>query len=366
MAIRQNTDVESTAAVDQSVVRTPPPIEQSKLRDFVGTSTSGGEDGSLVNSTNEETDESESEGCPECGGRVVEDGHERVCEGCGLVVGEDMIDHGPEWRNFENTTSDPCRAKRIDRTKHDNGMGTGGFSPGLNASLKERRMSRVQKWGKDTRERNLRSSLGDLKLAVSQLEVSDTVESIGANLFKQFYGDEAHTGHDLDQMVAATVYAACRLCDAGITPDEVAAQLDVDRRGLYSELQRLKKAVDTPIPVEEPTDYIPRFVTELDGSARVETAARNLAAEVNDTDLLIGCKPSGIAAAVVYITFRDHSDVELRSQIEIGEVTGVSAKTIRSNYNTIESEIPISSVAGFDTDTDTETEAGANTMEMAV
>jgi len=39
-------------------------------------------------------------GCPACGGRLVTDLQrgEVVCAQCGLVVAEETIDMGPEWR----------------------------------------------------------------------------------------------------------------------------------------------------------------------------------------------------------------------------------------------------------------------------
>ncbi|MFB6232912.1 MAG: TFIIB-type zinc ribbon-containing protein, partial [Haloarculaceae archaeon] len=41
--------------------------------------------------------------CPECGGNLASDAEhgETVCEECGLVVEEDEIDPGPEWRAFD-------------------------------------------------------------------------------------------------------------------------------------------------------------------------------------------------------------------------------------------------------------------------
>ncbi|MUV89901.1 transcription initiation factor IIB 2, partial [Halapricum sp. CBA1109] len=52
--------------------------------------------------------ESESERCPECRGALVTDAEhgETVCENCGLVVEEDGIDHGPEWRAFDAAEKD--------------------------------------------------------------------------------------------------------------------------------------------------------------------------------------------------------------------------------------------------------------------
>ncbi|MFC3477662.1 TFIIB-type zinc ribbon-containing protein [Halobacterium litoreum] len=43
---------------------------------------------------------SQSANCPECEGVVRRQNTERVCADCGLVVDEDRIDRGPEWRTF--------------------------------------------------------------------------------------------------------------------------------------------------------------------------------------------------------------------------------------------------------------------------
>ncbi|SFJ65428.1 TFIIB-type zinc ribbon-containing protein, partial [Natronobacterium gregoryi] len=50
----------------------------------------------------------EREYCPECGGRLVSDAEhaETVCSDCGLVVEEDEIDRGPEWRAFDSAEKD--------------------------------------------------------------------------------------------------------------------------------------------------------------------------------------------------------------------------------------------------------------------
>ena len=67
--------------------------------------------------------ETESNQCPECDGRVTTNSIETVCEDCGLVVDEYQIDHGPEWRRFDNDQreriGDPLTAAR-----HDRGLST--------------------------------------------------------------------------------------------------------------------------------------------------------------------------------------------------------------------------------------------------
>ena len=44
------------------------------------------------------------EECPDCGCKVLETGQDGfvACRDCGLVVEADIIDYGPEWRNFED------------------------------------------------------------------------------------------------------------------------------------------------------------------------------------------------------------------------------------------------------------------------
>ncbi len=42
--------------------------------------------------------------CPECGSHALVHDYERaelVCSDCGLVIDENFIDQGPEWRAFE-------------------------------------------------------------------------------------------------------------------------------------------------------------------------------------------------------------------------------------------------------------------------
>ena len=52
--------------------------------------------------TEDETETGEETGCPECESDSLVrsgDGGELVCEDCGLVIEEEHIDRGPEWRS---------------------------------------------------------------------------------------------------------------------------------------------------------------------------------------------------------------------------------------------------------------------------
>ena len=61
-------------------------------------------------------------GCPECDGQVITNEAETVCTDCGLVVADQQIDHGPEWRVADETT-EQVRRTGASRTeaRHDDG-----------------------------------------------------------------------------------------------------------------------------------------------------------------------------------------------------------------------------------------------------
>ncbi|MEF8813430.1 MAG: TFIIB-type zinc ribbon-containing protein, partial [Halovenus sp.] len=66
--------------------------------------------------------------CPECGGNLVEDAEhgETVCQDCGLVVEEDSVDRGPEWRAFNSQDREEKSRVGAPTTNmmHDKGLST--------------------------------------------------------------------------------------------------------------------------------------------------------------------------------------------------------------------------------------------------
>ena len=67
--------------------------------------------------------------CPECSSTHLSKDYARaelVCQDCGLVIDQDFIDHGPEWRAFDSDQ----REKRarvgapMTYTIHDKGLST--------------------------------------------------------------------------------------------------------------------------------------------------------------------------------------------------------------------------------------------------
>ena len=65
--------------------------------------------------------------CPECESEeIIQDGDELLCEDCGLVLDEQAIDHGPEWRAFNANERDSKSrvGAPTTQTMHDKGLTT--------------------------------------------------------------------------------------------------------------------------------------------------------------------------------------------------------------------------------------------------
>ena len=144
--------------------------------------------------TSEQEAETETEdsslACPECHGNlIVDDEHgETVCEDCGLVVEEDSVDRGPEWRAFD--AAEKNEKSRVGapttNTMHDKGLSTNidwrnkdAYGNSLDSRQREK-MQRLRKWNerfrtRDSKERNLKQALGEIDSHCSlSASVTDT------------------------------------------------------------------------------------------------------------------------------------------------------------------------------------------------
>ena len=152
-----------------------------------------------------ETDETEDQegvrACPECESEnLVKDSDrgELICEDCGLVVEEEKIDPGPEWRAFNH--QERQNKSRVGapttQTMHDKGLTTtidwkDKDAYGRSISSKKRsQMHRLRKWQerirtKDAGERNLQFALSEIDRMASALGVPRSVREVASVIYRR-------------------------------------------------------------------------------------------------------------------------------------------------------------------------------------
>ncbi len=178
----------------------------------------------------------ESNQCPECDGWVTTNVAETVCEECGLVLEEERIDHGPEWRSFTDDEQNRERTGApLTATHHDRGLSTeigrGTDANGNELSGRKRRqlgrLRREQSRGRfqSKAERNLAHGFGEVRRISSALELAEAIRDQACQLFRSAQNEDLLQGRSIEAMAAASVHGVCRCNGLSRTLEEITERL---------------------------------------------------------------------------------------------------------------------------------------------
>jgi transcription initiation factor TFIIB len=279
--------------------------------------------------------------CPECEGRLRSTDTETVCEECGLVVDETAIDHGPEWRSFEDDRQNPERTGApLTRSRHDRGLSTEiGHSTRLKGR-KRRRINRMRRQHKraqiaSKQERNQVYGFTEIRRLIGQLELPDSLQERACVLFESAQDDGLLQGRSIEGFAAAAVYAVCRTASVSRTLTEIVGAATADEAELKAAYDALNRELGLPTGPIDPTEYLARFASKLDVPADLEHRARELATDAYESGLATGRNPSGVAAACLY-TAACEANYDI-TQAAVADVADVSSVTVRNTYQDIQS-----------------------------
>lgn len=279
--------------------------------------------------------------CPECSGSLTTRNIETICADCGLVVTENRIDPGPEWRSFEDGETDRRRTGApLSRSRHDYGLSTEiGYGTLNRMTGRKRRLYarlRTQHRRMQCRTKakvNQRDVFMQVRRIVSALSLPKSVETQACSLFRAAQSEDIVRGRSLEGFTAAAVYIACRALNITRTRAEI---LSVSR-ATRAELKRAEKALvrELGLRIEPnvPAEYLPRFSSALDLPKAVQRRARELLDSAIDEALIGGHNPAGVAAACLYTAAKEH-DVDI-TQNRAAEAADVTPPTIRVTYQTL-------------------------------
>lgn len=278
--------------------------------------------------------------CPECEGRLRSTGVETVCNECGLVVAEDELDRGPEWRSFADDETNPERCGApLTRSRHDRGLST---EIGRSTRLKGRKRRQVARMRRQhnraqigsKRERNQVYGFTEIRRLTGQLELPEDIQEQACVLFESAQEADLLQGRCIEGFAAAAVYAVCRTVSVSRTVEEIVAVASADEDELKVAYSALNRELDLPIGPISPVEYLARFASELDVPTGIERRARALATEAHESGTTVGRNPSGVAAACLYTAARQAGH-DL-TQKDAAEVADVSAVTIRNTYQDLQ------------------------------
>jgi transcription initiation factor TFIIB len=287
--------------------------------------------------------------CPECGNtNLVSDNArgEIICNICGLVLSQKIIDSGPEWRAF--SSEEASKKVRVGApttlTLHDKGLSTmigwknkDAFGKSISPKMKAE-VYRLRKWHVRTRtnksiDRNLAYAMNELDRFSSQLNISKELKESAAHIYRKMAHKNLIRGRSIEAMLIASIYLSCRLNNIPKTLDDFIEFALVDKKKIARCYRLILNELKLNIQVSSPINFIPRFCAELNLSGRTQNRAAELLKLAKKYHITAGKAPTGLAGAALYVAAIQEG--ERRTQKEISLAAGVTEATIRNRYKEI-------------------------------
>ena len=293
--------------------------------------------------------------CPECDSAHIVRDYKRgevTCRNCGLVVDDQVIDQGPEWRAFDSEQNERRARGGAPMTVmvHDKGLSTDiGWGSrdiyGNNVPTKNRsQVYRMRKWQNRTRasnsaDRNLAQALNELNRLASKIGLHRQVREEAAMLYRRAVQDNLVRGRSVEGVAAAALYGACRRCEVPRTLNEITQASRASKKEVGRTYRYISRELKLNLQPASPAVYIIRFCRELELPGYVESAAINILNQAIEAELTSGRGPTGVAAAAIYIASVVYD--QRKTQKTIADTVGVTEVTIRNRYKELAKNLDI-------------------------
>jgi transcription initiation factor TFIIB len=291
--------------------------------------------------------------CPECGSlNLVHDydSGETVCGDCGLVLREQTMDKGPEWRAF--TQEEKASRSRVgvptSYSVHDKGLSTAigrvdrdAFGRKLPLATRLQ-MWRLRKWQIRSRvhssvDRNLAQAMAELDRLSDKVYLPNSVKEKAAVTYRKALDKGLVRGRSIAAIAAASLYAACRTTSTPRTLREISEASLVDKKDVARCYRLLLRELDVKMPIADPLTYVSKIAEKTGISGPTQGKAIKILADAKRQRAAAGKDPMGLAAAALYIACLMAG--EKKTQKDIAEAAGVTEVTVRNRYKTLRRQL---------------------------
>jgi len=280
--------------------------------------------------------------CSECGSPEVIRDRERgelVCSECGLVIQEDMLDRGPEWRTFaldekpdKRRVGAPSSYSRFDKGLSTDIWVTRDASGRPLPPKVRRQMWRLRRWQIRSRvhaskDRNLVSAMTELERLSGKLHIPSSVQETAALIYRKALNEDLVRGRSISAVAAAALYAACRYTKTAKILKEIAKASPRDIKEISRCYRLLVRRLKVQMPIDEPLDYVSKIAENAGVSGEAQGLAIQILREAKRRHMAVGKDPSGLAAAALYVACQLRN--ENVSQGLLAQAAKVTEVTVR-------------------------------------
>jgi transcription initiation factor TFIIB len=290
--------------------------------------------------------------CPRCGSAELisdlENG-ETVCSNCGLVIDEELIDMGPEWRAFTQSEKDNRQRTGLGMsyTLYDKGLSTvfKGNRDAYGNPLKDKtriKMDRLRRYDNrskfdETWRRNLSIAMAELDRMATALHLPQNIKEQAALLYRKALKMDLIRGRSIDAFVASTLYAGCRQNNLPRPLKEISKLSTREHSEIARTYRLLLREMKLKMPIDDPMKFIPSIASKLNLRRDTEQLAINILRKAQKENGLSGKDPRGLAAASLYMACIKNNDK--RIQKDVAEAAGTTEVTLRNRLRGLEKMI---------------------------
>ncbi|SPN97585.1 probable transcription initiation factor IIB [Cephalotrichum gorgonifer] len=275
-----------------------------------------------------------------------------VCDSCGLVLDNRIVDVRSEWRSFANDDQNGDDPSRVGDSANPllNGSQL-ETSIGAADGRQSRNLARLQNnaSGQDKTTKTLLQAYKEISTYCDVIHIPKHISETAKHIFKLTEEKKALKGKPQDAIIAGCIFIACRQAGVGRTFREIHMLTKVGKKDIGKVFKLLEaflqkqKMEDIGVGVASAGGYentgstsaeslCARYCSRInfDNTQIIENTSRELAKKTNAVADLAGRSPLSVAAACIYMA--SHLMGQPKTSREIAQVAGVSDGTIRTAY----------------------------------
>lgn len=295
---------------------------------------------------------SNSRGCSKCGSDniIIDlDAGEEVCGNCGLVVSDEIVDSGPEWRAFtgDERETRPRAGMARSYALYDMGLST-SFSGDRDARGNrldydtKTKMNKLKRYDirtklDDTWGRNLSIAMAELDRLSASLHIPQPVKENAALIYRKALRKDLIRGRSIDAFVAASLHAACRLNKVPRPLKNISAASAREHSEISRSYRLLLRELKLRMPIDDPMKFVSGIASKLKVRQDTELQAIKILTEAKERNGLSGKDPRGIAAAALYMACIENND--RRVQKDVAAAAGTTEVTLRNRLKGLETTL---------------------------
>ncbi|WP_420544497.1 transcription initiation factor IIB [Nitrosopumilus sp.] len=274
---------------------------------------------------------------------------EIICSPCGQVMTEGISSDSRSTHTLDGFLSNSQTGPKSSLTIYDKGLNTNigarniDFAGRRISSKTILKFKSMRVWDSRSKSkasgRNLISALVLLDGVKQKLGLSNAIAEHVAFTYRKASTLGLIRGRGTAEVMAASVYAACRENGIPWSLDEVANTLNITKKRLSSCYRILIDRLDIKPELANPLDCLSKFCSVLEVKEKTKRCAFDILMQANSKRILSGSKPAVVCAGALYIACIANN--ENIPQTRIAEKTLVSSPSIRKALSVLNKALSV-------------------------